>query len=205
MIDRYDSKPALADIFAQILREKPDSHTIRTLLTTFPTLQDLINATEEELRSLPRIGVVKARKIMAALASARTLCTEISRPQVVRSAKDIYDFLKAEMIYLPQEHFVVVGLDKRNRILFWKVVSVGSLDAAIVTPRQTFLPLLKHAQVEKAIFVHNHPSGDPSPSREDTTLSHTLKKVGEIVGVVVLDSIVCGMNSYCSLAEQGLM
>jgi DNA repair protein RadC len=76
MIDRFDNKPALADIFSQILREKPDSHTIRTLLTNFPTLHDLLQTTEEELRALPRIGVVKARKIMAALASARTLCTE---------------------------------------------------------------------------------------------------------------------------------
>jgi DNA repair protein RadC len=204
MIDRYDNKPSLGDIFAQILRDKPDSHTIRTLLTSFPTLQDLLQATEEELRALPRIGVKKARKIKAALASARVLCTEISHPQIVRSARDIYNFLKTEMIYLPVEHFVVVGLDKRNRILFWEVVSVGTLDSALVHPRSVFRPLIKHNAVS-SIVLHNHPSNDPTPSREDGTVSHTLKQVGEIIGITVIDSIVCGINSYCSLAEQGLM
>ncbi|NOU57207.1 hypothetical protein HN020_21140 [Brevibacillus borstelensis] len=104
--------------------------------------------------------------------------------------------------------FVFNLLELKRTVQFsvaYSVVSVGSIDAAIVTPRQTFLPLLKHSQVEKAIFVHNHPSGDPTPSREDITISNTLKKVGEIIGVEVLDSIVCGMNSYCSLAEQGFM
>ncbi len=204
MIDRYDNKPALADIFAQILREKPDSHTIRTLLASFPTLHDFLQATEEELRAIHRIGVVKARKIMAALASARTLCTEISRPQVVRSAKDIYDFLKAEMMYLPKEHFVVIGLDRRNRLLFSEVVSVGSLDAAIVHPREVFRPLLKR-NASVAVLAHCHPSGIATESREDLQVTKTLCKVGELVQLKVLDHIIIGFNSYCSLAEQGLM
>ncbi|RNB53522.1 DNA repair protein RadC [Brevibacillus gelatini] len=201
MSDRYENQTSLAAIFAQVLREKVDSTTIKTFLTRFPTLHDLLQATEEELREVTGIGPAKARKIIATVELARTLCTVLSRPQIVRSAQDIFEFLKVQMMYLPNEHFAVVGLDSRSRILFWEIISVGSLDAAIVHPRECFRPLLKR-NAAAAYFIHCHPSGNCQPSYHDVEVTKTLKQAGTILGVRVIDHLVIGFDNYFSIAEN---
>ncbi|WP_134686493.1 RadC family protein [Brevibacillus migulae] len=204
MNDRFEYKSTLATIFAQVLSEKPDSLTINTLLTRFPTLHDLLDATEEELQSVHGIGTVKAQQIISALDLARCISTKMSRPSIVRSARDIFEHLKIEMQYLPKEYFVVVGLSSKMRILFKEVTAIGSLDAAIVHPREVFRPMLKR-NADAVALVHNHPSGDSTPSREDIEITRRLKQAGEILGIRVVDHIVVGFETYCSLAEQGYL
>lgn len=201
MTDKYTAT-TLATVLSQLINMKQGNRIIQELMARFPTLPDLLDATEDELRAVYGIGTIKAQQIISALDMARSICLRASRPSIVRSAKDIFDHLKVEMQYLPKEYFVVVGLDNKMRTLFSEVVSIGSLDSAIVMPREAFRPVLKR-NAEAAIFIHNHPSGDSTPSIQDIDITRKLRQAGEILDVRVIDHIILGFETYCSLAEQG--
>ncbi|EJL46191.1 DNA repair protein radc [Brevibacillus sp. CF112] len=204
MTDKCTAQTTLATVLAHLIDEKPEGRVIHNLLACFPTLQELLDATEEELTAISGIGPVKAYKLISSLDLARTICSITSRPSVVRSARDVFNHLKVEMQYLPKEYFVVIGLDNKRRILFSEVVAIGSLDAAIIHPREAFRPVLKR-NAEAVIFVHNHPSGDSFPSREDIEITKRLQQSGEILGIRVVDHIIIGFERYFSLAEQGYL
>ncbi|MGG4496611.1 JAB domain-containing protein [Brevibacillus reuszeri] len=193
---------SLSPILAQLLREKPSSYKINELCKRFPTLHDLLDATEEELTSIPGIGKVKARQLILALESACSIDFSVIQKLTYCTAEDIFLLLKVEMQYLPKEHFVVIGLNAKHQILFHQVVSIGSLDAAIIHPREAYRPILKR-NAQGVIFAHNHPSGNATPSREDIEVTKKLIHVGEIIGIQVHDHIVIGFESYCSLKEEG--
>ena len=103
-----------------------------------------------------------------------------------------------------KEHFIALHLDGKNRIVCFDPVSIGSLNQAVVTPRELF----KTACISNAaalILIHNHPTGDPSPSQEDLTITRRLKESGEILGIKVLDHIIIGDNAFLSFVDQGLL
>ncbi|UKL00600.1 RadC family protein [Brevibacillus brevis] len=202
MTDKYTAQPTLTTVLSQLINVKPERRIIQDLIARFPTLPDLLDATEDELKAISGIGVVKTQQIISALDMARSICLRATFPSIVRSARDIFEHLRVEMQYLPKEHFVVVGLDNKIRTLFWEVVAVGSLDAAIIHPREAFRPVLNRNS-DAVIFVHNHPSGDPTPSKEDIEITKRLRQAGEILDVRVIDHIIVGFETYCSLAEQG--
>jgi DNA repair protein RadC len=103
-----------------------------------------------------------------------------------------------------QEIFLALHLDAKNRIVCLDVVSTGSLNASIVHPREVFkMVLLSNAAA--VIFLHNHPSGDSEPSREDIQLTERLKLAGELLGIRVLDHIIIGENNHMSFADRGLL
>ena len=105
---------------------------------------------------------------------------------------------------LDREHFVVLALDARNRPIGANTVSVGTLSASLVHPRETFkFAILANAAA--VILAHNHPSGDLSPGRDDIELTQRLVKAGGIIGIEVLDHVIVGGQSFCSLKEQGVM
>ena len=110
----------------------------------------------------------------------------------------LFNFLKHET----KEHFLALHLDSKNRILCLDKVSSGSLNASIVHPREVFKTALL-SSAAAIIFVHNHPSGNPEPSREDLELTTRLKNAGELLGLRVLDHIIIGEDRYVSLADQG--
>lgn len=204
MTDKYIAQPTLATVLSQIINVKPEGRVIQNLMTRFPTLPDLLDATEDELRAISGIGIVKAQQIITALDMARSIYLQATRPSIVRTARDIFKHLKVEMQYLPKEYFVVVGLDDKMRILFSEAVAVGSLDAAIIHPREAFRPVLKR-KAYAVIFLHNHPSGDPTPSREDIEITRRLRQAGEILDIRIADHIIIGFETFCSFAEQGYL
>ncbi|MFI8713227.1 RadC family protein [Brevibacillus brevis] len=204
MTDKCTTQLTLATVLSQLINVKPEGRIIQNLMARFPTLPDLLDAREDELRAVSGIGKVKAQQIISALDLARSICSQASRPSVVRTSRDIFNHLKVDMQYLPKEYFVVVGLDSKMHILFSEVVSVGSLDTAILHPREVFRPVLKR-NAGAAIFIHNHPSGDPTPSSQDIDITRQLQRAGEILTVRVVDHIIIGYETYCSLAEQGYL
>ena len=123
-------------------------------------------------------------------------------PRSVRDAKCVADAFSEHFAPLDREHFVALVLDGKNRILGFNVVSVGSLTAALVHPREVFkAAILSNAAA--LVLVHNHPSGDPTPSAEDRAITERLRQVGELVGIRVLDHVVIGdEGQFVSLAEQ---
>jgi DNA repair protein RadC len=102
-----------------------------------------------------------------------------------------------------KEHFLAILLDTRAQVIKISEISVGSLDASIVHPREVFREAMT-ASAASVIFVHNHPSGNPEPSAEDIKLTERLAQAGEIVGIDVLDHIIIGDKSYLSLKRKGL-
>jgi DNA repair protein RadC len=112
----------------------------------------------------------------------------------------LFNFLKFET----KEHFLALHLDNKNKILCLDKVSSGSLTASIVHPREVFKTALL-SSAAAILFVHNHPSGDPEPSREDLDITPRLKQIGERFGLRVLDDILIGEDRYASLADRGLL
>ncbi len=99
---------------------------------------------------------------------------------------------------------MVVLLDARHRVLRWEVISQGTLTASLVHPREVFRPALR-AAAAALVLVHNHPSGDPTPSREDHEVTSRLVRAGEILGVRVVDHVIVAERGFCSLREEGFL
>ena len=123
----------------------------------------------------------------------------------VRQSKDVADLMAPLAANLDRQHFWVLLLNGKNTVIGVNLVSVGSLTAALVHPREVFKPAIL-GNAAALVLVHSHPSGDPSPSAEDTALTRRLSEVGELVGIRVLDHIVLGdAGSFRSLADDGLL
>lgn len=126
-----------------------------------------------------------------------------SRLPRLRTAADVYrDF--AALTLLDREAFLVLLLDHKNRCVGVTVVSIGSLSASLVHPREVFKAAIL-ANAAAIIVLHNHPSGDPTPSREDRDITSRLKRCGETLGIPLLDHVIVAMDGYRSLAELGLL
>lgn len=123
----------------------------------------------------------------------------------VRRSKDVADLMAPLVANLDREAFWVLMLNGKNVVIGVNLVAVGALTAALVHPREVVKPLIL-GSAAAAILVHNHPSGDPTPSAEDLALTKRLGAVGDLVGIRVLDHIVIGHDgAYCSLADDGLL
>jgi DNA repair protein RadC len=125
-------------------------------------------------------------------------------PQVLDSPDGVARLLSPLLTGLDREHFVVLALDARNRPIGCHTVSVGSLSASIVHPREVFkFAILANAAA--VILAHNHPSGDTTPSHEDVELTRRLREAGELLGIAVLDHVVVTDGDHTSFRERGLM
>ena len=123
-------------------------------------------------------------------------------PQPIRQPRDIFDLLGDEARRWDRERFVTVALDSGHRILGLEEVSVGSLNTAPIHPREIFKALIL-ANAAAFIGVHNHPSGEPTPSKEDIAVTRKLREAGELLGIPLLDHIILGRDGFTSLLECG--
>lgn len=165
----------------------------------------VIDATVEELSKIKGIGTAKAVQIKAAVELGRRISSYSGRQQVtITSPLDVKDLLMEEMRFLEKEHFKAILLNTKNHVISIEDISIGSLNSSIVHPREVFKPAIKRSSAS-VILVHNHPSGDPTPSREDIEVTSRLVNAGNVLGIAVLDHVIIGNNSILSLKEQGLM
>jgi DNA repair protein RadC len=175
------------------------------LVRRFGTLRGLATATVEELATVPGIGPAKACELKAAFELGKRLATTVDAPRpVVSCPLDAANLLMEEMRYLHEEHYRALFLDTRHSVIKVVEVSMGTLSASIVHPRETFRAAIAHGAY-CIIVVHNHPSGDPSPSNEDMALTARLKQSGELLGIPVIDHIIIGDGRYVSLSERKLL
>lgn len=190
-------------LLADTLREKPDGYLVNELFNRFPSIQELLDVTEEELLAIKGIGPVKAQQIIAALKLARMMPVPSTDSYIIRSPRDVFEHVK-DMQFLTQEHFVVIGLNTKNQVVFKETVFIGSLNSSIVHPREVFKPLIRKS-CASAVVVHNHPSGQPEPSEEDIAVTERLQKAGEIIGIDILDHVIVGFERFYSFKEHGMI
>lgn len=124
------------------------------------------------------------------------------RGKAIRSAGDVAQYLRAKLAPNHVEEFWALTLDVRHRVMSERMISRGSLTGVEVHPRDAFRPLIAEGAAA-VIFCHNHPSGDPEPSRQDVELTRRLRDVGDLCGIAVLDHVVVGTEGFTSLAERG--
>ncbi|SCG83738.1 DNA repair protein RadC [Proteiniborus sp. DW1] len=165
----------------------------------------LTDTSLQEIMKVKGIGKCKAAQILAAVElGKRVMSSAHNNKAKITSPTDVVDLLMLDMIHLKKEHFKIVMLDTKNQVIGIEDISVGSLNSSIVHPREVF----KEAIVKSSasiILVHNHPSGDPTPSKEDIAITRRLAEGGDILGVKVLDHIIIGNNKHISLREKDII
>lgn len=198
----------MRELLAGCLRESAKGYVVNALIETYPNISELMSASEDEIiGSIRGIGVVKAKQLKAILEFVKKVHTpDVNKRVMIRSPKDVFEIVRADMEFLEVEHFDVIGLSTKNHVIFRENISIGSLNASLVHPRETFKGLIRRS-CASCILVHNHPSSDPLPSDEDILLTKQLVECGKIIGIEVLDHIIIGADGggYVSLKEQGRM
>ncbi len=174
-----------------------------SILFQFKDLRGINNAGIEELCQAARgVGKVKAAQIKAALELGRRLNQQDSEVVRIKSPQDVAAWVMEDLRYLQHEQFRILLLNTKNIIISCEEISRGSLNSSIVHPREVFARAIKRSAAA-IILVHNHPSGDPSPSQEDINITRRLVEVGHLVGIEVLDHLVIGDGVFSSLKEKG--
>ena len=211
LLTKGPEKLSEAELLAIVLRTgDAASHTsaldqARQLLARFGGLRELGVATAAEVCAVKGVGPAKAALIQAVFAIASRLAANPLRKGTPYScAASVFDHFRGRLAAIRKEIFLVLMLDSKNRLLKELEISVGSLTASIVHPREVFAPVLRESAAS-VIFIHNHPSGDPRPSREDLEITTRLRQAGELLGIRVLDHVIVGSEGYTSFADQGWM
>lgn len=167
------------------------------------SLKQLSQANMKQLTQIHGIGTAKAAQIAAVFELARKLEGFTDEPKrKIRSPADVYSILYPRMREQKREKLVALLLDTKNQVLREEVISIGSLNANIVHPREVFKAALMES-CASVILSHNHPSGDPTPSREDIAVTEKLVEGGKLLGIDVLDHVVIGDGRYVSLKDEG--
>jgi DNA repair protein RadC len=193
-----DTKGLLWSILYPIPKEKLDQ-----LFLNF-------NIKQLSLLSIPKLmsmgfSQTQAVKIQSVFELARRLEVFVEEPKrKICSPKDVYAFMYPKMREQKREKFITLYLDTKNQILKEETISIGSLNASIVHPREVFKVALELSSAS-VIMIHNHPSGDPSPSREDIMVTEKLVDGGKLLGIDVLDHIIIGDGRYTSLKDEGFI
>ena len=197
-----------AELFAIILRTGTLGENVVDMsnrLINEYKLDKLFECSLKELQKIKGIGPSKARQILAMSELGKRYNqlkqSNNKNQKRITCAKDVFDLFHERLKDEKQENFIVLLLNTKNHIIGEEWISKGTLDAAIVEPRDVFKSAIKNS-ASKIILVHNHPSGDPNPSEEDIQIVDRLKDAGESLGISVIDSIIIGNENYWNSREK---
>lgn len=195
----------LAVLLGTGIRSSSALELANQILTTTGGLKGLAGFSAEALARLRGLRSARAAQLLAAIELGRRAVSEpdTDRP-VFRTPDDAGRYLLPRFSTKSVEEFGLLVLDTRNRLKRSQVVSKGSLNGSLVHPREVYREAVA-LQAAGLILFHNHPSGDPTPSREDIDLTRRLREAGKIMGIEVLDHIILGAARYVSLKERGLL
>ena len=173
------------------------------LLDRFGGLRGLTRVAADDLRLVRGVGVARAAQVLAAVElGRRTLVREAAERPRLGTPRQIAALLLPQFGARPVEHFGLVMLDTKHRMLRVRIVSIGCLDSTVVHPREVFREATA-ASAAAIVLFHNHPSGDPGPSPDDVALTARMVRAGEVMGIDVLDHIILADQRYFSFAESG--
>ena len=197
-----------AELVAIILRTGTTAESVLSLATRLLAshggLGGLARASIGEMDTTRGIGEAKAAQVVAALELGRRLFAlqPQDRPQV-KSPRDVVNLLQAEMAFLEQEHLRVVLLNTKNQVLSIPQVYRGNVSASLVRVAEVFREAVRE-NCPAIIVVHNHPSGDPTPSQEDADITRQIVEAGKLLDIEVLDHLIIAQHGFVSLKERGL-
>jgi DNA repair protein RadC len=201
-----------AQLLAIILRtggkDKSALELARELLLHFNSVKEIEDASVAEFLKIKGMGIAKIAQLKAAFELGKRLLqsrgNNLSQMPSFKNSKEVYEYYRPKFYGLKKERFLCAMLDAKNRLFKETIVSDGTLTSSPVHPREVFRYAIKEAAAS-VLFVHNHPSGDPTPSRDDINITERLVKTGEIVGINVLDHLIISENKYISLMEKGYL
>jgi len=204
-VEALSAQEILALILGRGIAGESVMVSAQRLLSQFGSLRGIAGASVEQLSQVRGIGVAKSSQIKAAFELANRLedYSEAGKKPLVRTPDEVVSLVRGRLKGKKKEHFLAVLLDTRNQLIKVSEISVGSLDAGVVHPREAFKEAIS-VSAASIIFAHNHPSGDPEASDDDIMLTKRLAEAGEIVGIDVLDHIILGDKTSLSLIRQGL-
>lgn len=202
--DNLNDTELLALIIGQGATKLSALELAQQMLAKYRNLRNLKEASLEELMEHRGIGPAKAVSIKAAIEIGRRISLDIRDKKSIKSPEDVKNMVMEDMRYLDREYFRVMYLDRKGGLLGMEDVSIGGLHSALVHPREVFKPAIRRSAAS-IILIHNHPSGDPDPSKEDLELTDNLIKAGKLMGIEVLDHIVIGESTYCSMRSKDLI
>ena len=203
------NSPDILNLVCSVIAHGGDSHAAhlasRRLLDYFESAQDLALATQEEIRRVGRVSRRQAASLYYALQLGKQVCSiPLKAGERFSNSRDLYHRYRARFFAASKEHFLSLHLNSKNQLIREVLVSIGSLSTSVVHPREVFAPAVRDSSAA-LVFLHNHPSGDPAPSREDRDCTQRLIRAGQILGIRVLDHIVLGHDDYYSFADAGFL
>ena len=208
-LERYGARSLqTAELLAILLRVGVHGENVielsTRLLRQYGGLHGLLTAEMPELCAEHGLGQAKATSLKAALELGRRFTVEApqERPQITQP-QDVVNLVQWEMGYLKQEQLRVLCLDTKNYVVAQQVVYQGTANSSVVRVAEVFKPAISRT-CPAIVVVHNHPSGDPTPSPEDVRTTEQVRKAGELLDVELLDHIVVGQQKWVSLKERGL-
>ncbi len=199
-----------SELFAIVLRtggrDKSALDLAREVLLQFDSLKEMEGASAAEFASIKGMGEAKIAQLKASFEIGRRLfrCDNPEAHQIssFRNSRDVFEHFLTKFYGLKKEKFLCAMLDAKNRVFRETVISEGTLTTSPVHPREVFRSAIKEAAAS-VLFVHNHPSGDPSPSRDDIQITRRLVETGKVIGINVLDHIIITDNTFLSMMEKG--
>jgi DNA repair protein RadC len=203
--EALSAQELLALVIGRGIPKKSVMNIAQELLAEFGSVKAISQATIEELSKIKGIGFAKAAQIKACfeLGKRQDLEPEMKNFDI-KDPQSIVKAIRASIKDKAKEHFKLILLNPRNKIIGISTVSVGTLNTSLAHPREIFKEAIIHNAMS-VVLAHNHPSGDPEPSEDDLTITKRLTEAGKILGIEVVDHIIIGKNNFCSFKEKGLL
>jgi DNA repair protein RadC len=198
---------SLQELLALIIEKGNKQHNVlqlaQELISHFGNLDNIKNASLEELKQIKGVGLATACKIKAALEIGKRSNKSFRQyRQEIKKPADVFKLLKPLIGDKKKEHFVLLSLDTKNHIINLDTISIGSLNVSLAHPREIFQTAIKNSAAT-IILAHNHPSGDSSPSDNDLRITKRLSEISKLLGIRLIDHIIIGQNGYYSFSDQG--
>lgn len=203
--EALSAQELLALVIGRGIPQKSVMNIAQELLAKFGNIKAISEGTLEELSQIKGIGLAKAAQIKACFELGKRQELELELEDIdIKNSQSVVKVLQAKIKDKAKEHFKLILLNTRNKIIGISTVSIGTLDSSLVHPREVFKEAIAH-NAYSVILAHNHPSGDPEPSEDDITITRRLIEAGKILGIEVTDHIIISKNGFFSFKEKGLI
>ena len=203
-IGSLSNEDLLSIIIGNGVKNKSCKELSLDIIKNVGSLNNLKNFNAQSLMKIYGVGFSKAASILASVELGRRVYLTKMSSLILNSPSKIYEYVKDLFVLKEQEYFYTLYLDNKSHIIDKKLLFIGTVNKSVVHPREIY----KYAYIYSAtsiIIVHNHPSGDPTPSREDKILTSNIAEIGNINKIPLLDHLIIGNNTYFSFSDNGLI